>query len=152
MVLLPLKVSCSLYCSDRTKSNDNDSLRYNRSKPFFQSHSTLNSLYIFSKQEIISREIVDETDQFEDNHTKIVARRSANWSMMKGYAWSCFFTVSMSRMCFFIFRIVEHSPTREYGSSHTQRCRLSWDTCRADDSAIDLTLSKTASVDSRRFR
>jgi metal transporter CNNM len=35
-------------------------------------------------EEIISEEIVDETDLFEDNRTKIVASRCANSTMMKG--------------------------------------------------------------------
>lgn len=34
---------------------------------------------------MISGEIVDETDQFQDNKTKLVAKRSASSTMLKGY-------------------------------------------------------------------
>lgn len=41
-------------------------------------------------EEIISEEIVDETDQFRDNHSKLKARRSTTSTIMRGYAeFSC---------------------------------------------------------------
>ena len=37
-------------------------------------------------QEIISEEIIDETDRYEDNHSKRRARRQFNAKAMRGYA------------------------------------------------------------------
>lgn len=73
-------------------------MRYNRGKsPLLIIFNKLspnhrsNPFFFFFKQEIISEEIVDETDQFEDNRTKVVASRCANSTMMKGYVF-LFFT------------------------------------------------------------
>lgn len=57
--------------------------RYHRGECRRDTSSTV-AYFISDFQEIISEEIIDETDRYEDNHSKRRARRQFNASVMSG--------------------------------------------------------------------
>ena len=165
-----------------------DSLRYNRGKFFLKkaplfsfspNYYFLTPFFFSITQEIISEEIVDETDQFEDNRTKVVASRSANSTMMKGFVYFTILLTRKKRLDNILIwkkkkknRIVElrrpidtsllgriHSITESFvdGRTTTSSAATTTTTYRDNphnDSAVDLTLSTMngAPGSSRRLR
>lgn len=124
---------------------------------------------------------MDETDQFEDNRTKVLASRSANSTMMKGFVLFFFFFAAYHYYCTsinerkrFFFkkknRIVElrrpidtsllgriHSITETFVEGRTTTTTTTTTANYRDnpnsDGAVDLTLSRMNDApSSRRLR
>jgi len=105
-------------------------------------------------EEIISEEIVDETDQFEDNRTKVLASRCANSTMMKGIVeprrpGSFFIDTSLLGRIHSIHetyvadgRTTTTTTTTTTNSTITYRDNPSLNNLNLNDSPVDLTMSK----------
>ncbi|PPQ83850.1 hypothetical protein CVT25_000909 [Psilocybe cyanescens] len=73
-------------------------------------------------EEIISEEIIDETDQFQDNHTKDKARRSTTSNIMRGY--SNLFFRSLKGPSLFVVAVVAHNLLHQSFTLSTMRLKI----------------------------
>ena len=95
-------------------------------------------IHFFSFQEIISEEIVDETDRYEDNHHKKRAKRVTTSAIMRG---SVFFFQKKKNQTmvhiptnFFFSRIVERERRRDTKDTISECTPLLWHEPRSPSS------------------